>query len=75
MFFRVCHIPQVPMEPFIFPVPDKETGKMLMNALAKYDIFQFENRIKPDFCNASFMEQSEDGEEWEDCEEDDDEDY
>lgn len=23
-----------------------------MNTLAAYDIFQFENRVKPDFCNA-----------------------
>ena len=26
-------------------------AKFLMDALAKYDIFQFENRIKPDYCN------------------------
>lgn len=75
MFYRVWHIPQVPMEAFRFDVPDEETGKLLLNALAKYDIFQFENRIKPDFCNAGGLEQSEDGENWDDCSGDDDFDW
>lgn len=46
---RVWWIPQVPMGPFFFPVPTIEAGKMLCEALAKYDAFQFEHKIKPDY--------------------------
>jgi hypothetical protein len=49
---KVWWIPQVPMKPFEVPVPNLLTGKHLMDALAEYDFFQLENRIKPDFSNA-----------------------
>ncbi len=49
---KVWWIPQVPMKPFEVPVPNLLTGKHLMDALAEYDLFQLENRIKPDFSNA-----------------------
>ncbi|AEZ66275.1 hypothetical protein EXT67_20440 [Pectobacterium atrosepticum] len=48
---RVCHVPQIPMEPFIVPVSSLEEAVVVMNALADYDLFQFENKIKPDYCN------------------------
>lgn len=49
---QVWWIPQIPGDPFEFPVPTVAAGVMLMDALAKYDLFQFENNIKPDYCNA-----------------------
>lgn len=52
---RVWWIPQVPMKPFLYEVPDLVTGYHLLKALAGYDIFQLKNRIKPDFANAGGM--------------------
>ena len=53
---RVWHIPQVPMKPFHVPVQSPDEAVKVMQILADYDIFQFENRIKPDYCNASGLE-------------------
>lgn len=76
---RVWRIPQVPMKPFHVPVQSPDEAVKVMQVLADYDIFQFENRIKPDYCNASGMEVVEgfiDGEpqwiEWNDPETGDD---
>jgi hypothetical protein len=48
---KVWWIPQVPMKPFEYPVSSPQEGFMLLDALAKYDLFQLENNVKPDFCN------------------------
>ncbi len=76
---RVWWIPQVPMEPFHvdIPVTDErgsvkrvdhmvQHAKMLLATLAKYDLFQFRNKIKPDYANVGGLEVFEDGEwsEW-----------
>lgn len=64
---RVWWIPQVPMDdPFRVEVATVREAKLLLDTLAKYDIFQFENRIKPDYSNAGGLEVFEDGEwcEW-----------
>lgn len=53
---RVWHIPQVPMKAFTVEVQSVEEGVRLMNALADYDIFQYENNIKPDYCNANGLQ-------------------
>jgi hypothetical protein len=65
---RVWWIPQIPMSPFFVEVEDLKQAKLILNTLAKYDIFQFENRIKPDYANAGGLEVYRDGdwEEWED---------
>lgn len=49
--YEVWWIPQVPMEPFTFAVPDFETGLLFLDVLAKYDLFQLEKRVKPDYSN------------------------
>lgn len=54
--FRVFWIPQVPMKAFRYDVPSLDAGKMLCDALARYDLFQFENRVKPDYANAGGIE-------------------
>jgi hypothetical protein len=65
---RVWHIPQVPMKPFHVDVKSVREAKLILDALAFYDIFQFKNNIKPDYCNAAGLEVFRDGdwEEWED---------
>jgi hypothetical protein len=64
---RVWHIPQVPMKAFRVPVASAEEAIKLINVLANYDLFQFENNIKPDYCNVNGLEVFENGEwlEWE----------
>jgi hypothetical protein len=49
---RVWWIPQVPMSPFLYPVPTVEAAEMLCDALARYDLFQYENNVKGDYSNA-----------------------
>jgi len=53
---RVWWIPQVPGTPFFIEVKDIEQAILLMRTLAEYDKFQFENNIKPDYCNAGGLE-------------------
>ena len=50
--FRVWWIPQVPMKSFKYDVPSLDAGVMLCDALAQYDLFQYDNRVKPDYSNA-----------------------
>lgn len=54
---QVWWIPQVPMHPFTVDVSTVEEGVRVMDILAKYDQFQFENNIKPDYCNAGGIQQ------------------
>ena len=49
---KVWWIPQVPMKSFKVPVKNIDEAILLLDTLAKYDIFQYENNIKPDYCNA-----------------------
>lgn len=59
---KVWWIPQIPMKPFYYPVNNIREAYILLDALAKYDIFQLENSIKPDFSNAGgLMEFDPDG--------------
>lgn len=71
---RVWWIPQIPMSAFRVPVKDIEQAKFTLVLLANYDIFQFENHVKPDYSNVGglevYVEDAGDGkpdwEEWED---------
>lgn len=53
---RVWHIPQVPMKAFTVDVLSVEEGVRLMGILADYDAFQYDNNIKPDYCNANGLQ-------------------
>lgn len=53
---RVWWIPQVPMKAFHVPVKTLGEAKLILNTLANYDLFQLENKIKPDYCNAGGLE-------------------
>lgn len=69
---RVWWIPQVPMKPFLVPVRNIREAQLVLDALARYDRFQFENNIKPDYCNAGGLSYFDEGEnDWLDWEDDD----
>jgi len=57
MKLRVWWIPQVPGQCFYVPVEDLQQAKFTLRLLADYDTFQFENKIKPDYCNAGGLEE------------------
>ena len=60
---RVWWIPQIPMnDVFRVPVETPEQGAVIIAVLAAYDLYQYEQRIKPDFSNAGGLEIFEDGE-------------
>ena len=66
---RVCHYPQIPCDPFIVEVESLEEARMIKSTLGNYDLFQYENKIKPDYSNMSTVEQwDEDEQEWYDWE-------
>ena len=52
MKMKVWWIPQVPGKPFEVDVKSVQEGVKVMDILGEYDAFQFENNIKPDYCNA-----------------------
>lgn len=57
---QVWWIPQVPCDPFIVPVKTVEEGAKILDVLAKYDLFQYETSIKPDYANAGGLRVYED---------------
>ena len=65
---RVWHIPQVPMKAFHVRVKNIREAKLVLDTLAFYDLFQYDNNIKPDYCNTGGLEVFHNGawEEWED---------
>jgi hypothetical protein len=58
---RVWWIPQVPMAAFHVPVASLREAKLILDTLARYDLFQLEHRVKPDFCNAGGLQVYEPG--------------
>lgn len=69
---RVWHIPQIPMKPFYVSVESPEEAIKILKVLWDYDLFQYENRIKPDYTNTSGLEyfDEEENEWFEWCDED-----
>lgn len=66
---KVWWIPQIPGSSFEVPVASVDEAKKILTVLADYDIFQYENRIKGDYCNAGgLVELTAEGEwiDWED---------
>jgi len=59
---KVWWTPQVPMQAFEVSVETLSAAGLLLDTLAKYDAFQFENNIKPDYCNAGGLVVFEGGE-------------
>lgn len=52
MKLRVWWIPQIPMKAFTVEVASLVEAKLLLDTLADYDLFQYENRVKGDYANA-----------------------
>lgn len=64
---RLWWIPQLPGPTFYVGVASAEDAAWLCGVLADYDLFQFENKIKPDYAAAGGVEiYTEDGWEGED---------
>jgi hypothetical protein len=53
---RVWWIPQIPGEPFYVHVNSTREALMVMEVLGRYDQFQLDHRIKPDYSNAGGLE-------------------
>lgn len=68
MKFRVWWIPQIPMKAFRVAVDTIDEAALILDTLANYDLFQYHNRVKPDYSNAGGLEVFENGEwtEWDD---------
>ena len=49
---QVWWIPQIPMKAFTVDVATVQEGVKILDTLADYDIFQAENNVRADFCNA-----------------------
>jgi hypothetical protein len=62
------------MEAFEYPVPDIATGALLCDALAKYDLFQLEHRVKPDYANVGGIVYLDKDNEWTDVDPEDEDD-
>ena len=59
---QVWWIPQVPMKAFLAPVKNIDEAILLLDTLAKYDLFQYENKVKGDYANTGGLNVFEDGE-------------
>lgn len=76
MKLRVWHIPQVPGRPFYVYTDNLREAKKICDILAAYDLFQLENRIKPDFSNTNGVQMwSEEEKEWFDWDMETEDDY
>jgi hypothetical protein len=56
MKLRVSHFPQIHCKPFITEVESIKEAKKIFDVLANYDLFQYENKIKPDYANMTILE-------------------
>ena len=53
---RVWWVPQVPGDAFHVAVASVDEAAKILTVLADYDAFQFDNKIKPDYCNAGGLD-------------------
>lgn len=68
--FRAWYVPQMPMAAFEFPTATRAEATLVLDAITKFSMFEFENRVKPDYSDAGGVQEFVDGE-WMDVEEDD----
>lgn len=65
MKLRIKHYPQIPCKPFIVEVNSLGEAKKISDTLAYYDLFQYKNKIKPDYSNMTILEEYDEKEkEW-----------
>jgi len=69
MKLKVWHIPQVPGKAFEVEVRTLREARLLLDALAHYDLFQLEHNIKGDYANVGgLVYYDEDEQDWLDWE-------
>ena len=56
MKLRVWWVPQFPMESFLVDVKSVSEAVKILDVLADYDLFQLENRIKPEYSNSGGLQ-------------------
>lgn len=67
--FRVWWVPQLPMQPFFYTVDSLSEAYHMTDMLAKYDLFQYENNVKPDYANVGNIQMwDEEDQDWFDLE-------
>lgn len=54
---RIVWIPQIPMPSFKVLVRTLREARLLLDALADYDLFQFKHRVKGDYSNAGGLQE------------------
>jgi len=59
---QVWWIPQIPMKAFEYPVGSVDEAVTILEVLALYDLFQFENNVKGDYANVGGLNIFEEGE-------------
>jgi hypothetical protein len=73
---RIWWMPQAPMKAFYVPVRSLEEAALVQDTLALYDLFQYDNKVKPDYANMGglqeFDEEEQDWVDWYDEETGDD---
>jgi hypothetical protein len=68
--FKAWYIPQVPMKPFEIEASTAAKAQTILNIIINFSIFEFENKVKPDYCDAGGVSEWNVGEqEWVDIEE------
>lgn len=76
MKLRVWWISQVGTKPFYIPIDSIKEGKKIMDVLSYFDCFQYNQRIRTDYCNAGGIEMfDEETNEWVDWVYETEEDY
>jgi hypothetical protein len=56
MILRIAHYPQVLCEAFYVDVATIDEALKIINVLANYDLFQYHNKIKPNYANMCVLE-------------------
>lgn len=64
MKLRIWWIPQIPMKAFHAEVATLAEAKRTLTILANYDLFQFDNKVKPDYSNAGGLQVFQPDSEW-----------
>lgn len=61
---RIWWIPQIPGKSFEVEVANLVEAKLLLDVLARYDNFQFQHNIKPDYSNAGGVQEKDPNDGW-----------
>lgn len=69
---KVFYIPQMPMKAFEVKVTSIAEGGRILDVIEQFSAFEFENRVKPDYCDMGglvrYETDGEDGFDWYDVE-------